>query len=142
MATTTIDDEIILLESAYWQSMKDSDTDASLAMTYDPCIVTGAQGVMMLDHKAMTAMSKKKQWQLKDYSIDNMNVQTIADDVAVLGYTIKLDMEVEGAATSMQCSEGSTWIKRDGKWLCVLHCETPLGDPFGRDKAATPSKKT
>ena len=141
MATTTIEDEVILLESAYWQSMKDNDTAASLAMTYNPCVVTGAQGVMMLDHAAMEKMSEQKTWRLKDYTINNMNVQALNDDAAVLGYTIKLDMDVEGKAISMDCAEGSTWVKQNGKWLCVLHCESPIGDPFGRDKSAAAKQK-
>jgi hypothetical protein len=134
--TTTIEDEIVLLESAYWESMKLNDTEGSLMMTHDPCIVTGAQGVMQVDHNGMREMSKQKTWKLKDYTIDNMNVIVVSDSVVVTGYTIKLSMEVEGKETSMNCSEGSTWVKKDGKWVCPLHCEAPMGDPFGRDKSA------
>jgi len=137
--STAIEDEIITLETAYWDAMQSNDVDASLALTYEPCIVTGAQGAATLDHAAMKKMYDEKTWVLKDYNIDNMNVQAIANDVAVLGYTIKLDMDVEGKPTAMDCAESSTWVRQDGKWLCVQHSESPIGDPFGRDKK--PAKK-
>jgi hypothetical protein len=28
----------------------------------------------------------------------------------------------------------STWVRRNGGWVCALHTESILGDPFGRDK--------
>lgn len=138
--STAIEDEIITLETAYWDAMQSDDLEASLALTFEPCIVTGAQGAATLDHAAMRKMYEKKTWALKDYTIDNMQVQAIANDVAVLGYTIKLDMDVEGKPTTMNCAESSTWIKQDGKWLCALHSESPIGDPFGRDKQAGKQK--
>jgi hypothetical protein len=28
----------------------------------------------------------------------------------------------------------STWVRRNGRWLCALHTEAIAGDPFGRDR--------
>lgn len=131
---TAIEDEIVTLETAYWDSMKNNDLEGSLELTHDPCIVTGAQGAAMLDHAAMRAMYEKKTWQLQDYKIDNLVIQTVNDNVASLGYTIRLEMEVEGKTSSMDFAESSAWVKRDGDWVCLLHSESPIGDPFGRDK--------
>lgn len=132
MATMTTDQEIIALERSYWQAMKDDDSDAAIDLTYDPCIVTGAQGAAQLDHNAMSRMNAEKEWALRDFHLDNMNVQTITNDVAVLGYTATLDMEVDGKPMSADFAESSTWVKQDGRWLCALHSESPIGDPFGR----------
>src|SRR5262245_5107831 len=80
MAPTTssaIEDEIITMETAYWDAMQQNDIDGARALTHDPCIVTGAQGAAVLDHAAMTKMYEEKIWTLKDYQIDNMNVQTL-----------------------------------------------------------------
>src|SRR5688572_13920238 len=98
--STAIEDEIITLETAYWDAIKADDLDSTLALTFDPCIVTGPQGAATFDHAAMTKMNEEKTWALKEYTIDNMNVQSVADDVAVLGYTIKLDMDVDGKPLS------------------------------------------
>lgn len=134
--SSAIEDEIITLETAYWDSMKDNDVEASLTLTYDPCVVSGAQGAAQFDHEAMRKMSEHKTWKLNDYTIDNMIVQTVGQNVVVTGYGIKLDMQVEGKATTMNCAETSTWVKADGRWQCVQHSESPIGDPFGRQSDA------
>jgi ketosteroid isomerase-like protein len=131
--STAAEDEVITLETAYWDAMQANDLDTSLALTYEPCIVTGAQGPATFDHAAMTKMNQEKTWVLKNYTIDNMNVLAPSNDVVVTGYKVKLDMEVEGKSMSKDFAESSTWVKQDGKWLCVQHSESPIGDPFGRD---------
>jgi hypothetical protein len=30
--------------------------------------------------------------------------------------------------------DSSTWVRRNGCWLCALHTEAIAGDPFGRDR--------
>ena len=133
MATATANDQIIALEHKYWDAMKNDDTAGAIALTYDPCIVTGPQGAATFDHNAMRAMNDQKTWSLKNYELANMNVQQVGDDVAVLGYTAKLEMVVNGAQHRKEYAECSTWVRKDDEWLCVLHSETPLGDPFGGD---------
>jgi hypothetical protein len=27
-------------------------------------------------------------------------------------------------------------VRRNGQWVCALHTESMLGDPFGRDRSA------
>ena len=132
--TTITEHEIVALERAYWDAMKNEDVDSAIALTRDPCIVTGAQGAATFDHKQMSAMYDGKTWSLDDYEIDNIQAFGVGDDVAVLGYTVKLGMTVDGKPVSLECAESSTWVREDGKWLCVLHNECPLGDPFGRDR--------
>jgi hypothetical protein len=58
MTTATIESELLDLEKRYWQAIKDKDVDAALRLTDDPCIVTGAQGVGMIDRKTLAAMMK------------------------------------------------------------------------------------
>jgi hypothetical protein len=35
---------------------------------------------------------------------------------------------------TLEAADSSTWVRRDGKWLCAVHTEALKGDPFGRDK--------
>ena len=128
-------DDILALEHGYWQALKDGDADAALALTYDPCVVAGPQGAATYDHKQMSAMSRGKDWRITDFDMGEAFVQTVSDNVAVLGYTINLDMEIKGKPHAMRCAETSAWVKEHGAWRCVLHSETPLGDPFGRASA-------
>ena len=50
MVDATIEQTLLDLERRYWQALKDKDVEAALELTDDPCIVTGAQGVGMIDH--------------------------------------------------------------------------------------------
>jgi hypothetical protein len=33
----------------------------------------------------------------------------------------------------VDAADSSTWVHRDGRWLCALHTEAIAGAPFGRD---------
>src|SRR5688572_21668153 len=116
--------ELFALETQYWQALKHNDIDAMLRLTSDPCIVTGAQGVASLDRKTFREMSQNPIWQVKAFRISDPKVQMIADDVAVLAYTVHEDMTVEGEPISLDCADASTWVRRNGSWQCALHTES------------------
>lgn len=135
MKTQTVEQEIIELEKKYWQAMKDQDVDAALEMTDEPCIVTGAQGAATIDHKTFRGMMQGGGWILKDFEIgDDVHVRALSDDVVVIAYTVTEDMTVDGKPLSLKAADASTWVRRDGRWLCALHTESLLGDSFGRDR--------
>lgn len=131
-AATT--DEIVTLEREYWQALKDADAEAALALTHDPCVVAGPQGAARYDHTQMRAMSGQKKWRTIDFEMDEPEVEMVGDSVGELGYTITLHLELSGQPHSMRCAESSTWVRTPDGWRCVLHSETPLGDPFGRQE--------
>ena len=58
----------------------------------------------------------------------------IGDDVAVLAYKVTEDLTVDGKAVHLEAADASTWARRDGRWVCVLHTESLAGDPMGRDR--------
>ena len=126
--------ELFALETQYWQALKHNDIDTMLRLTSDPCIVAGAQGVASLDRKTFREMSQNPIWQVKAFRLADPKVQMIADDVAVLAYTVHEDMTVDGEPISLDCADSSTWVRRNGSWQCALHTESILGDPFGRYK--------
>ena len=64
--------ELIRLETSYWQALKDRDHDKALELTDDPGIVTGAQGVASLDKRAMKKMMDDQgqvQWSVEDFKL-------------------------------------------------------------------------
>jgi hypothetical protein len=63
-----------------------------------------------------------------------MATKTITNDVAVVAYKIREDLTVEGRPVTLEDTDASTWVRRDGQWLCALHTESILGDSFGRDR--------
>ena len=74
-----------------------------------------------------------------DYELTDTKVHLLKDDVAVIAYKVKENMTVDGKPLELEASEASTWVRRDGRWLCALHTESLSGDPFGRDRVGAPS---
>jgi hypothetical protein len=130
----SLEQEILAEEKRFWQSMIDRDAAAGAAMAAEPCIVTGAQGVGKIDRKTFTAMMEGGSWRLKSYEFRDVAFVQAADNVAVIAYTVTEELEVDGKPLTLQAADASTWVKQDGKWLCALHTESVLGDPFGRDR--------
>jgi hypothetical protein len=137
MGTKTIEAELLELEKRYWQALKDSDVDTAIRLTDDPCIVTGAQGVGRLDRQTLAAMLKAAPYSLHRFELkDDAQVRLLSDDVAIVAYTVREELTVEGKPVTLEAADTSTWVRRDGGWVCALHTEAIAGDPFGRDRRA------
>jgi hypothetical protein len=130
--TTAVEQEIVELENEYWRAIRDKDTDAAIRLTEDPCLVSGAQGVRSIDHKVFVEMAKSPAWQLRKFELADTDVRMLTDDVAIIGYTVTEDMVVDGKPLTLKAADTSTWVRRNGRWVCALHSESILGDPFGR----------
>ena len=134
MAQDTLSSELMELERRFWQAMKDRDTKAALELTADPCIVTGAQGVSKIDKQTFAKMMEAGKWELRSFEFTDVQVEQLSDDVAVVGYKVHEEIDLEGKPLSMDAADSSTWVRQDGRWVCALHTESVLGDPYGRDR--------
>jgi len=129
-----LEDKLTSLETRFWQAMKDKDVNAALELTHDPCLVTGAQGVSQIDQKKFVKLMTGANWTLREFSITDVHVQRLGEDAAVIGYKVREELTVDGKPLTLDAADASTWIKRDGRWLCAMHTESLLGDPYGRDR--------
>jgi ketosteroid isomerase-like protein len=135
MATKTIEAELLDLEKRYWQALKDQDVDAAMRLTDEPCIVTGAQGIGLIDHKTLAAMIQASSYTLNRFVLkDGAQVRLLRDDVAIVAYQVHEELTVDGKPVTLDAADSSTWVRRNGRWLCALHTEAIAGDPFGRDR--------
>jgi uncharacterized protein (TIGR02246 family) len=132
--TKPIEQELLDLENQYWQAIKDRDADAAMRLTDDPCIVTGARGVARIGRQAVGDMLKSAQYTLHDFELKDLEVRMLRDDVAVLAYQVLERLTVEGRPVTLEAADASTWVRRDGRWVCAVHTESIKGDPFGRDR--------
>lgn len=136
MATAISEKELIELETKFWQAMKDRDIDTAMRLTDIPCIVAGPQGVASVDKPTFESMLKSSP-RIDNFTLkDGAKVRRISDDVAVLAYEVHEELTVEGKPISLDAAESSTWVRRDGRWVCAQHTEVLEGDPFGRDRQA------
>jgi hypothetical protein len=58
---------------------------------------------------------------LRDYSLADVKVEFPSADVAVITYKVTRQETFDGQDVSGTYNSGSVWIKKAGKWLCVLH---------------------
>src|SRR5262245_13962257 len=136
-ATTTRVQEIIDLETRFWGAIRDGNAAAASSMVDDTCIVTGAQGNGAVDRTMFAKMMESPEWALHEFSFEKENVIFPTDDVAIIAYTVTEQLTVEGKPLTLRAADASTWVKRGGQWLCALHTESVLGDPFGRDRPSS-----
>jgi ketosteroid isomerase-like protein len=125
-------------EKQYWQAIKDRDVPAAMRLTDDPCIITGAQGVARITKTAFAGMLQAGGWTLHEVTLSDMQLRLLGDDVAIIAYKVKELLTVDGKPLTVEAADSSTWVRREGQWVCALHTEALLGDPFGRDKRPAP----
>jgi len=131
---TNLAKDLLALETQFWNCMKTKDVDAALKLTNDPCIVTGAQGVSSVDKKTFARMMETGEWTLHDFTIRDVKVEQLSNDVAVIGYNVHEKLTVDGQPVTLDAADASTWVRKNGRWLCALHTESVAGDPYGRDR--------
>jgi hypothetical protein len=124
--------ELTELEKQYWTALQERDSARAAALSDDPCIVVGAQGVGEVDRPTLAKMLDGAQWKLRKFAISDVHVRPLGDDVAALAYKVKEDLVVDGKPLQLEAFDSSVWVRRGGKWVCMLHTESPAGDPFGR----------
>jgi hypothetical protein len=132
--TTTIDRDILALEREYWDSMITKDPEVVTRLTADESIIVGAQGVGIVTKKQIGSMVQSDGWKLKRYSFGDVKFNALDERTAVIAYSVKEDLEVEGKPLTLEANDSSVWIRREGKWVCAMHTEALKGDPFGRDR--------
>ena len=140
MTGTTTQQELVELERRYWQALTDGDINAALELTDDPCLVTGAQGLGLIDHQTFSAMMQQASWTIDRAEIaDDVQVRMLGADTAVVAYTVREELTVDGGPVSFEAADTSTWVRRGDRWVCAAHTESLRGDPFGRDRRLSSS---
>lgn len=141
MTEGPIEAQLLDHEKQYWQAIKDRDVQAAMRLTDDPCIVTGAQGVARITREAFAGMLQAGGWTLHEVTLSDVQVRVLSEDVAIVAYKIKELLTVDGKPLTLEAADSSTWVRREGQWMCALHTEALAGDPFGRDRQLAAPKK-
>lgn len=119
--------ELIELETKFWQSMVDEDTDVALSLLAEPALMVSSYGAMQFDHAGYKQMAEKGSMVIKSFELSDMNVMFPSDETAVLTYRVKQAVASRGAAqaTQQEMTDSSVWMRKHGGWKCVMHTETP-----------------
>jgi len=132
MSPKTVHGMLVELETRYWQAMKDNDMETAMSLTDYPCLVAGPQGVASVDRKTYESMMQSSNHRVNEFEIKDPKVRLLTEDVAVIAYQVHEELTIDGKPHSLDASETSTWVRRDGRWVCAQHSESIAGDPFGR----------
>jgi ketosteroid isomerase-like protein len=124
--------ELLAREQDYWNAIKEKNARVATSLSDDPCIVVGAQGVSELSRNALTKMLEGAAYELRGFSLEDVHFRRLGDDVVALAYRVNEDLTVDGERVKLEAFDSSVWVKRGGEWVCVVHTESPAGDPFGR----------
>jgi hypothetical protein len=131
---STLESELVALERRYWKAIADRDLGAMERLTEDPCVVTGASGVGVIDKRRFREMMKSPSWRLNRFEITDTHALELRPDVAVLAYKVHEELTVDGEEVSFDAADSSIWVRLNGRWVCAVHTESIAGDPFGRDR--------
>jgi ketosteroid isomerase-like protein len=132
------DQELMTLESEYWDAVKDRDALTVGRLTAEECTLAGARGVSAVDAREMGKLIEAATHRIIDYRIDpkTTRITHLSDDLVAIAYRVHEDLEVDGKPVQLDAFDVSVWKKSDTGWTCVLHTESIAGDPFGRDRLA------
>jgi len=119
-------DEIVALEKSYWEAVKAKDGRRTSELSGKSSLVTGARGVMRIGKKKMGEMTEEGNWSLESYAFDDVEVSTPSPDVALIAYTVRQNVTMDGKAREMRAADSSVWIRGSNGWECHAHSETAL----------------
>ena len=119
---------LVDLETKFWQSMVDHETDVALNLLCEPALMVSAQGAMKFDHDAYRQMADQGSMEIKSFELNDMQVVFPNDSTAVLSYRVKQALAPRGkqATTEQEMNDTSTWVQTDQGWRCAMHTETPM----------------
>ena len=119
---------LIDLETKFWQSMVDHETDVALNLLCEPALMVSSHGAMKFDHDAYRQMADQGSMEIKSFELNDMQVVFPNDSTAVLSYRVKQALAPRGkeATTEQEMNDTSTWVQTDQGWRCAMHTETPM----------------
>ena len=124
--------QIVDLETRFWQSMKDKDVETAKSLIAKEGLVTGPMGTMTINPQKYAQMTRDGQWTLEDFEINNVEVVQPTEDSAIIAYEVHQTGDMKGRPMDLRCADSSVWVKEEGSWKCALHTETILEDANSR----------
>jgi hypothetical protein len=119
-------EEVIALEKSYWDAMKKKDGNRTAELSAKSSLVTGARGVSRIAKENMGKLTEEGNWTLESYDFEDVEVSTPAPDVALIAYTVRQSVIMDGKPSDLRAADSSVWIRGANGWECHAHSETFL----------------
>jgi hypothetical protein len=119
---------LVDLETKFWQSMVDHDTDMALTLLCEPALMVSSHGAMKFDHAGYRKMADHGSMVVNAFEFSHMEVVLPNETTAILSYRVKQSIAPRGpgATTEQEMNDTSTWVKTGEAWRCAMHTETPV----------------
>ena len=100
---TTPNKTLVDLETKFWQSMVDEDSEAALQMLNEPALMVTAHGAMKFDHEDYRKMAEQAPMLVTSFEFSDMQVVFPNEKTAILTYRVKQGIAMRGnGKTSVQ----------------------------------------
>ena len=115
---TTATKTLIGLETKFWQSMVDQDTDAALQLLHDPSQLASSHGAMKFDHAGYRKMAEQGSMVMTAFALSDIEVLFASETTAVMTYRVKQKVEAREGGKSVKgtvqdMTDTSTWVYVD-----------------------------
>lgn len=114
LLTTTIEQDLLRLERAFWDSIVSKDSAVASRLTAERSLVTDAQGVTEVSRQTIGPMLQAGGWTLKRYEFSDVTVLTPAADTVVIAHHVHEELEVDGQALTLEANDASTRVRQGG----------------------------
>ena len=117
------------METRFWQSMVDQDSDTAVSMLAEPALMVSSHGTLKFDHAGYRRMAEQGPLVLTSFELRDIEVVFPTDTTAILTYRVKQGVAARGngKSTTQEMADSSTWVQSDDDdWRCVMHTETPF----------------
>ncbi len=120
--------DLIALERRFWKALVDEDVEEATSLLDEPALMVSPHGAMQFDHDGYKRMAEQGSMVVKSYELADMNVVFPTEETAVLTYQVRQALAQRGQTTEtvQQMADSSVWTRKNGRWLCVMHTETPV----------------
>lgn len=119
-------DDILALETSYWDALCRKDGEAASRLSADPCVVSGKQGVMTVSRQKMKLLTEEATWSLDSYQFEEVTFLSPAPAIAILAYTVTQTVTMNGRTETLRAADSSTWTRSTEGWTCCAHSEAFL----------------
>jgi uncharacterized protein (TIGR02246 family) len=115
------------LEKEWPAAVLKKDTAKILSLGSDDCVFTDSSGAIV-SLKQIASDVKSGRYSVKSMHIDQLKVRVYGDTAIVLGLETEKS-QYKGKDSSGQYRFVDTWLKRNGRWVCVASANTLITPP-------------
>ncbi len=132
----SVKDELLGLEKRYWKAIQRQRFRGRAGFDGRALHCDRRSGRGQPRSRSFPRTHESANFKIEDVYFDpDVQIRMLGSDAAVLAYTVRERLTVDGKSITMDAADASTWVRRNGQWKCALHTESIKGDPFGRDRA-------